>query len=979
MRTFFSRLAFAGIYFAALINFAHSAEPGNLKPATPILTPEANAAAIQKAHQQARAAEARKDVPALVKSLNDEADGELRAHRFDVAEKLRLRVLQIQEDTAGRYSLPAADALLNLGWFYSNMAKYEAAQQALDRCREIRQRLLGGDQAPVAEVLNAIGVLEDNRGNLELAEAFYRQAIAIQEKTLGLQSPVTAITWNNLATLHWVTGHYASSQALFLKALAVREKTLGPTSAAVATTLNNLALLDCSLGDYTEAEAYFLRALKIRETTFGPDHPITITTVSKLGRLYVLQGDDAKAAPLLQRAVLIQQKSSQPNDPDFARSLMQLALLDDRQKRYAEAEPLLAQALEIRRQALGTGHHEYADSLAALARHDHAQGKLEEALPLYEQALRINTEELGKNHPDSLEIATDLAFLKLELGRRGEATRLAREVIEARQTALNGVFAFAPERQRLGFEQTMQPCELPAALDDPDLMAQVILRTKGVVLDSLLEDEAIVRAASDPEVRDLMEKRRQLSVRLSQAQTDATGAVFTDAPQVVADRQKWEKEEQELEARLAAKGIGNGKTRRALGTRLEAVRAALPEDGALVEYIAYSRNVGRLKSQPAYGVALIPHTGPVKWIPLASAPGINGQVRLYQKYMRKRVREQVLTGVLQGLYQSLCQPVVASLPEGVKQLVISPDSDLNFISFATLLDAKGRFFGETYDLRYVSSGRDLLEAPGTVPARRRMVVFADPDYAHLPAEGPAAPGKGVASELLCPLPGTEREAGFLQTQAKTEGIEIEVYRGRAASKANLGRVDSPYVLHLATHGLYLTLADLPAPPPGQDGTQLLPGQPMSRSLLALAGAAVTLRAWKQGTYPPAANDGLLTAQEVAGLKLDQTWLAVLSACDTGSGEAQAGEGVLGLRRGFAEAGAQNLLMTLWTADDTGTADLMEAFYTEALRTGDAPGALARVQRARLLDLRQKAGLSEAVRKAGPFILSFRGSLSATGK
>ena len=63
-------------------------------------------------------------------------------------------------------------------------------------------------------------------------------------------------------------------------------------------------------------------------------------------------------------------------------------------------------------------------------------------------------------------------------------------------------------------------------------------------------------------------------------------------------------------------------------------------------------------------------------------------------------------------------------------------------------------------------------------------------------------------------------------------------------------------------------------------------------------------------------------------------------------------------------------MTLWTADDTSTADLMQAFYRQALLSGDAPGSLAKVQRASLLDLRQKSGLCEAVRKAGPFILSY---------
>jgi CHAT domain-containing protein len=164
---------------------------------------------------------------------------------------------------------------------------------------------------------------------------------------------------------------------------------------------------------------------------------------------------------------------------------------------------------------------------------------------------------------------------------------------------------------------------------------------------------------------------------------------------------------------------------------------------------------------------------------------------------------------------------------------------------------------------------------------------------------------------------------------------------------------------------------VPSVPAGVgDGAKAIAAEPMTRSLLALAGAGVTLRDWKKGVFPPPVNDGLLTAQEAAGLNLEHTWLVVLSACDTGEGEARAGEGVLGLRRGFAEAGARNLLITLWTADDAETADIMMAFYQKALQSGDAPGALAEVQRARLNALRQKSGLSDAVRKAGPFILSY---------
>ena len=148
---------------------------------------------------------------------------------------------------------------------------------------------------------------------------------------------------------------------------------------------------------------------------------------------------------------------------------------------------------------------------------------------------------------------------------------------------------------------------------------------------------------------------------------------------------------------------------------------------------------------------------------------------------------------------------------------------------------------------------------------------------------------------------------------------------------------------------------------------------MLRSGLALAGAQDTLEAWKSARIPPSANDGILTAEEVGGLNLKGTWLVVLSACDTGSGEIRAGEGVLGLRRGFIQAGAQNLLMTLWPISDETTVQVMFDFYVRAFKTGNAPQALAEVQRDWLIKLRKDKGLLEAVRLAGPFIMNSQGT------
>jgi tetratricopeptide (TPR) repeat protein len=116
----------------------------------------------------------------------------------------------------------------------------------------------------------------------------------------------------------------------------------------------------------------------------------------------------------------------------------------------------------------------------------------------------------------------------------------------------------------------------------------------------------------------------------------------------------------------------------------------------------------------------------------------------------------------------------------------------------------------------------------------------------------------------------------------------------------------------------------------------------------------------------------LTAEDVSTLDLQGTWLVTLSACDTGSGEAKAGEGVMGLRRGFIQAGAQNLLMTLWPISDEFTPQIMSDFYEAAHNTGNAPEALADVQRNWLVKLRTEKGLAHAVNLAGPFIMSSQG-------
>lgn len=126
---------------------------------------------------------------------------------------------------------------------------------------------------------------------------------------------------------------------------------------------------------------------------------------------------------------------------------------------------------------------------------------------------------------------------------------------------------------------------------------------------------------------------------------------------------------------------------------------------------------------------------------------------------------------------------------------------------------------------------------------------------------------------------------------------------------------------------------------------------MLRCGLALAGA--NRREAMQGRED--VDDGILTGMEIAGLDLWGTKLVVLSACQTGLGDVQQGEGVMGLRRAFLLAGARRVLATLWMVPDRETQLLMSDFINRWETGNSAVDALRESQLAMIAELRKKYG------------------------
>ena len=275
---------------------------------------------------------------------------------------------------------------------------------------------------------------------------------------------------------------------------------------------------------------------------------------------------------------------------------------------------------------------------------------------------------------------------------------------------------------------------------------------------------------------------------------------------------------------------------------------------------------------------------------------------------------------------------------GLARLIASPDGELSVIPFGALLDAKGRYLVERYEVDDLASGRDLLRLSTRLPSREPPLIVADPT-----SQTQSTRAGRDGARAFEPLPATAQEATALQTLLPGARVATKT----VATETLVKGVKGPRLLHIATHGFFFDPASLAATPGRLDQAGATAATAVEstgrfallRSGLALAGA----NAMEAGEK----DDGLLTALEAASLDLHGTQLVVLSACETGLGEVRSGDGVYGLRRALTLAGAETQVMSLWQVSDEATRDLMIGFYRNLNAHRGRVAALRTVQLAGL--------------------------------
>lgn len=895
--------------------------------------------------------------------------------RYAEALPLYRRSLAIREKILGPNDPAVATALNYLGMLYKDQGRPAEAEPFYQRSLAIREKIFGPHDPVVAAVLGNLGTVYDDEGRYADAESFYRRAFQIDQKTLRSDDPGLATDINNLAELFKEQGKYADAESFYERALHIDEKAYGPDDPHVATVFNNLAEVYKYEGKYAEAEPLYKWSLAIREQKLGPDHGLVATVLDNLAVLYGRQGRFADAEPLLHRALSIAEKVYGPDNPTVAKDVNNLGMLYKEEGKFADAEPLFQRTLDIDEKVLGPNHPDVATALNNLASLYDREGKYAQAEPLYRRSLGILESAFGPDSPKIADSLNNLATFYATESKYAEAEPVYQRAFSILFQQFQYNFSYMTERERLEFLGTVGTW-FPAYcsfvhrswIQDPLLtgsMYNLLLWEKGLVASSVAGMQRQIEDSGDTQAI-------QLLGQLSAKRTQFAALLRIQPP----DRDLWRKqiekvrsEADDMEKALVARSTAFAARKKFERATWQEVRDALGPHEAAIEFVHF-RYMDKIWTDTSYYAALVvthatkdhPH-----YVLLGEDHQIEGEtLTKFQHAVQTRgfAVEQDASLPGKDAYERIWKPLEVLLA-GKTRIYLSPDGILNQIPLCLIPMPDGKLLMERYDLRLVSSTKDILRAAPPAAANVALLV-GDPIFdlseaqqraaiSKLPlaqretkleiaALSPNGLSRDAADQTQLPrLPGTAAEVNTVAKLMQSHAWKAEVYSGDLALKRVVEQANRPRVLHLATHGFFhpdqQTQSGQVDQPSGLD-------DPMLRSGLYFAGADRTLAG---NPTREDLDNGVLTAAEAGSLNLTGTELVVLSACNTGQGEVENGEGVFGMRRAFEEAGAQAVLMSLWSVPDKETQELMQIFYSKWLAGTEKHEALRKAQ----LEMRAK--------------------------
>ena len=928
----------------------------------------------------------------------------LTADHRSAAEPLARRALELRRRVLPEDHPLVAQSLYLYGFMLHDLHRYQESFELISAAVASLERSLGPDHPVVAHCLYGLHHLQEIRGDPVAAEESLWRSIAIYENypEIGL----SALTYGALGHLRHLQGDLVSARQLYEKALGIAERTFGPACLEAASILADLGQLETELGELEDARRHLEQGLEITVRLYGAEGEHAASHYIALSKLFLATGDFHRAEELARRACEINRCITEPGTPKANVAARALGNALRELGEYEEAREVLSRVFLVRRPDLDVPNHEVAENLIALADLIVEMGAAIQAIPVYEEAVGILERLHGRENPRAASTRLKIADGWIQAGQWTEAFDQAIRAEEISREHSRIMLTGLSERVALRYAAN-RPSGLDRVLslliDRPESGARqqgvdALIRSRALVLDEIADRRRKLSTSAAMGTARLLDDLTRSRKRLAYLTVQGPGAPdAVDSFQLALvnarrERDRAERALAEADRRFRLREQGKG-------VGLVEVTAALPAASGLIGFGRFRHDpipeTDREREPagetiPAY-LAYVIRAGSddIELVNLGKASEIDEEVEGLRSEVGREAdvtlgsaasREQDYRRVAERLRQRLWEPIEPFL-EGLERVFVVPDGSLHLVNLAALPVGEDAYLAEVGPLlHYLSAERDLVGEPSTTPEGMGLLAIGNPDFdetgylfeareAESGAETGASDSKmeedsnfrGLRSTCesfeamrFAPLPASETEVQ--EVAAIWRSLEpsppVTTLLGGEALEASFKRLASGrQVLHLSTHGFYLG-DDCPAYDfTNRLGTAVALESPLLRSGLAFAGANQ-----RQATLP-SEEDGILTAEEVAAVDLLGVDWAVLSACESGLGDVQTGEGVLGLRRAFAAAGARTLIMSLWPVDDDVTRDWMSRLYRH--RFVDGFSTIEAVSRANLdlLAARREAGES----------------------
>lgn len=878
--------------------------------------------------------------------------------------------------------------LLGRLYFYGEML--DQAVNVLQIALRIQEASLGENNTIVAETLELLASTYEYQENWPLAIATYERYLPIQEAILGSEDSLVVFIRELLADLYWRYGDYARAEQQRQTNIQAGEITVTD----FIRELNRLARDHIVTGNYAEAERLLELAISAERQRAAGHSNYAIESLFLLSKVQFIQKKPEQAFRQLQIAAaaygglhmencllyfdICQEEANEFfNDPYLNPAALlvwlpgqfpdagigaaikgTLASFYLTRGEYEKAKVLVEGAMYLHNNYRVSERYSYSADIftPAIALYMH-QGRYDIA-ELIALDIIAQAESISIYH-NSISIGNNL------LARSAAAQRKFDQAVHYRQKALSieehNIERFllaSPESRGQSFIaalSTMGDSTLslhmqgvPEDLSAARLALMNIFQRKGRLLDAASDRSQFLQQVLNAEEREMLSQladiRRQLSTYIYARPDHLSNEQYQN------EISRLSRDENRLETALARRSAAFRVETQPI--EIDTIAQYLPPDSALIEFVRYrphnfERNTVEADRYAAY---ILRPGGHLQWADLGEAEVIDDAIATLSDQLYDPT--SLPATAARQLAVLIMNPIAAYI-DGVEHLLISPDSQLNRLPFEVLVTAQGQHLIERHLISYLGSGRDLRRLADTPASRQGPVLVGNPDYDSTAVPDTMVAGqRGTSSQRssdltqlqFAPLPGTAREVNAIAPLWPN----ATVLKQQQATESALKQVTAPRILHIATHGFFLD--DLPLVAPAEpfglaslgmavDGLPLAPPvpsreNPLLRSGLALAG----FNQRRSGD-----EDGVLTALEAASLDLYGTQLVVLSACDTGVGQVANGEGIYGLRRAFAMAGAQSQLLSLWQVSDNITADLMIQYYQALTRGVGRAEALRQAQ------------------------------------